>query len=545
MSWNQQQHNAPRQHDPPPARPPAGPAHWGGVAPWLHALGAVLAAFVAMAVAAWAALWLLGADGLGSGTMPALVAAVIALAVGGTVDLKGAEQGSPDNDILSQLTGDISLAQGSGKVDIMLLGIGLIGALVLGWLFLRPLRHRLVIGALDLIVHGVRVLVFTMAALGVVVSTGEHSLPIQQFVSQVGGAQDLMGIFDLGAAARFETDVSGTLVFGTLWLLITLVAAVAVSARGPLPLKWLRHRAVLRAPVAGLLAVLITAVVAGIVGTPFVAAAAPAPKRMIGGMLFALPNAVWLLASLGLGIPWKATSSAPTEFGGFSFGLPGPLGKLVKASAGEGLPIRIDRLAELDSRAWFVPLFSALLLLLGATVMAMRAPASVRPHQHAWRFAVALAGGLLVISYLMELQLKVAVTVLGGVMSPGASVSLHADYLWTVLLGLLWGACAGFIGGAVADWVRYRRTDPAGAPPAAGPPRPTRAAPPAGSPRPYPQGAPYPRDRSASRPPSAHPPAPGAPAPPGPPHSNRPAPAYRPPPPPDPQGPTRSGPWPG
>ncbi|MFE5333055.1 streptophobe family protein [Embleya sp. NPDC056575] len=507
MAWNQQQHNAP-----PPARPSAGPASWGGVAPWLHAFGAVLAAFGAMAAAAWLGLWLLGADDLGSGTMPALVAAVVALAVGGTVDLKGTEKSGTGDDVLSRLTGDVSLAQGSGKVDIMLLGIGLIGALVLGWLFLRPLRHRLVIGALDLVLHGVRVLVFTTAALGVVATTGEHTLPIEQFVSRVGGAkaQDLMNIFSLGAAARFETDVTGTLAFGALWLLITLAVAVGVSVRGPLPVKWLRHRAVLRPPVAGVLAVLIAAVVAGVVGTPFVAASAPAPKRMIGGMFFALPNAVWLLASLGLGIPWKATTTDPTG-GGFSFGLPGPLGKLVKASAGDGLPIRIDRLAELDSRAWFVPLFSALLLLLGGTLMALRAPASVRPRQHAWRFAVALAGGLLVIAYLMQLQLKVAVSVFGGVVSPGASVSLHADYLWTVLLGLLWGACAGFVGGALADWVRYRRTD--AVPLAGGPPRPVRTAPP---------------------------------APPGPPpYSNRPDPTHRRPPPPDPRGPTRSGPWPG
>ncbi|MYW00409.1 streptophobe family protein, partial [Streptomyces sp. SID3343] len=421
--------------------------------PWLHALFAVVAAFVTMAAAAWLALWLLGANDLGGGTMPALVAAVIALAVGGTVDLKGAEQGGPSNDILSGLTGDLTLAQGTGKVDIMLLGIGLIGALVLGWLFLRPLRHRLVIGALDLVLHGVRVLIFATAALGAVVSQGSHALPIDKFVADIGGARDLMGIFDLGAAAKFETDTTGTLVFGALWVLITLLVTVGVSARGPLPLAWLRKRAVLRAPVAGLLAVLITAVVVGVLGTPFVAASAPAPKRMIGGMLFALPNAVWLLVSLGLGIPWKTTGG-----GDFSFGLPGPLGELVRASGGKGLPIRIDRLAELDSRAWFVPLFSALLLLLGGTITALRAPPSVRPIQHAWRFALTLAGGLLVVAYLMQLQLKVAVSVLGGMVAPGASLSLHADYLWTALLGLLWGAFAGFIGGSVADWVRYRRS---------------------------------------------------------------------------------------
>jgi len=492
----------------------------------------VLAAFAAMTLTACLGLWLLGADDLGAGTMPALTAAVVALAVGGTVDLKGAGTGGGGDDLISRFTGDVSLAEGSGKVDVMLLGIGLIGALVLGWLFLRPLRRRVLIGALDLVVHGVRVLVFTMAALGVVVSTGSHALPIDRFVDDIGGASDLMGIFDIGAAAEFETDVTGTLAYGALWVLITLLAAVAVSERGPLPLSWLRRRAVLRAPVAGLLAVLIAAVVAGVLGTPFVAASAPGPRRMIGGMLFALPNAVWLLVSLGLGIPWRTTGG-----GDFSFGLPGPLGELVKASGDKGLPIRIDRLAELDSRAWFVPVFSALLLLFGATLMALRAPPSVRPHQHAWRFAVGLAGGLLVLAWLMRLQVEVAVSVLGGVVAPGATLSLHADYLWTLVLGLLWGACAGFVGGATADWVRYRRADraghaypgpvPAGGPPHPPPPPPPPTRGPAGPPG---GQGPLPPRRQAAAPP---------------PRSNRPAPVYRPPPPGDPQGPTRAGPRPG
>lgn len=502
-----------------PPEPPAGPEPWSGAAPWAHAFVAVLAAFTAMALTAYVGLWLLGADELGSGTMPALTAAVVALAVGGTVDLEGGDTGGGGNDLISQFTGDMSLAEGSGEIDVMLLGIGLIGALVLGWLFLRPLRRRVLIGAIDLVVHGVRVLVFTMAALGVVVSTGTHALPIDRFVNDIGGAADLMGIFDIGAAAKFETDVTGTLVFGALWLLITLAVAVAVSARGPLPLGWLRRRAVLRAPVAGVLAVVIAAVVAGVVGTPFVAAAAPGPRRMIGGMLFALPNAVWLLASLGLGIPWRTTGG-----GDFSFGLPGPLGELVKASGGKGLPIRIDRLAELDSRAWFVPVFSALLLLFGATVMALRAPPTVRPLQHAWRFAVSLAAGLLVLAYLMQLRIKVAVSVLGGVVAPGATLSLHADYLWTLVLGLLWGACAGFVGGATADWVRYRRAGQAGHLPHAG--HVAHAQDPG-------RAQPAPPVRGSARPPYP---------PPYPPHSNRPPPAYRPPPPGDPQGPTQARP---
>ncbi|MCF2533752.1 streptophobe family protein [Yinghuangia soli] len=457
MSWtNPPQRPGPAPSGPPPrppaaAPPPASPtALIGGLEAWLHAFYAVLAAFAAMGFTAWLALWLLGAGDLGGGTMPALVAATVALAVGGRVDLTGAESASGQG-ILGDLIGDVSVAEGSGEVDVLMYGIGLIGAVVLGWLFLRPLRYRLVIGTAELLAHMARIAVFTVAALGACIAVGSHSLPIGDLIPKVE-ASELMGIFNLGAAAKFTTDAPSTIGFGLVWMLLALVVALGVSARGPLPRMWLRYRDVLRPPVAGVMAVFLGAVVLGILGTPFVAAEAPGPKRMIGGMLLALPNIMWLLVTLGLGVEWKSEGG-----GDFSFGLPGPLGQLLNESGSQGMPITISRLAELDSRAWWVPVVSGILLLFGGTVMALRAPRHVKLYEHAWRFAVAFAVAAVIAAAIAKIHLKVAVQVLGDTMAPGGQVTLHADYVMTAGFGALWGACAGLLGGALAAWIRAVR----------------------------------------------------------------------------------------
>ncbi len=494
---------------------------------------AVVAAFAAMAFTAWLALWLLGAGDLGGGTMPALVAATIALAVGGKVDLKGAES-TGDEGFLGGILGDISVAEAGGEVDLLMFGVGLVGALVLGWLFLRPLRYRLVIGVDELLAHMARIAVFTAAALGGCVVLGSHELPIGDAIPQVDAAE-LMGIFNLGAAAEFTTDTPSTLGFGLVWMLLVMVVALAVSARGPLPRMWLRYRDVLRPPVAGVMAVFLGAVVLGVLGTPFVAAEAPGPKRMIGGMLLALPNVMWLLVTLGLGVEWKSSGG-----GDFSFGLPGPLGQLLNESGSSGMPVTIGRLAELDSRAWWVPVVSGILLLFGGTVAALRAPAHVKLHQHAWRFGLAFAVAAVAAAVIAQIHLKVAVQVLGGIAEPGGEVSLHADYPMTAGFGALWGACAGLLGGALAAWIRAVRASrrPAAPParahaPHAGPwqvpgPGPGARPPISGGPRspgygpgarppaqggpPYGPNAPAPHD-PRNRPPGGTPPYPPPPGP--------------------------------
>jgi hypothetical protein len=404
----------------------------------LSAFLAVFCSFLAMAITAWLGLWLLGADQLGDGTMPALTAAVVALGVGGKVELSGGE--SAGNDVF----GDIGLASGSGQVDLTLWGVGLIGALVLGWLFVRPFHRRVVVSPVELVAHALRIAVFVAGGLAGVVALGKHDLPLGEVAG--ANAEDLMGIFDIGLAAKFTTDAVSTFLYGGVWLLLTLALALGVSSRCGLPLAWLRHRDQVRPLVAGVLTVLLGAVVAAVLGGPFVALAAPEPDRMVGGMLLALPTVVWLLLTLGLGVPWDASGA-----GEFSFGLPGPLGDLLRESGAQDRPVTITRLAELNSNAWWLPVFSGLLLLAGGFVVAVRSPAEVRPWQHAWRFGLTYAVTLLVLALVTQVKVKVAVEVLFGAMEPGGGVSVHAGFLWAVLLGGLCGALAGFLGGTLAD----------------------------------------------------------------------------------------------
>ena len=65
----------------------AGPP--GAVRGWLDALAVVLAGLVAMAAVAALGLWLAGADDLPEGGFPPVLAATLALAVGGSVQLDG------------------------------------------------------------------------------------------------------------------------------------------------------------------------------------------------------------------------------------------------------------------------------------------------------------------------------------------------------------------------------------------------------------------------------------------------------------------------
>lgn len=522
---------------PPNSRPPSGPRPasaaglFGGPEAWLHAFLTVFTAFAAMSATAWLALWLLGAGDLGGGTMPSLVAATVALGVGGKVDLKGAESASSEG-ILGDLIGDVSVAEGSGDVDIMMFGVGLVGALVLGWLFLRPLRYRLVIGVDELIAHMARIAVFTAAALGGVVVLGKDSLPIGDAIPQAEAAE-LMGIFNLGAAAEFTTDAATTIGMGLVWMLLAMLVALGVSARGPLPRMWLRYRDVLRPPLAGVMAVFLGAVVLGVIGAPFVAAEAPGPKRMIGGMLLALPNVMWLLVTLGLGVEWKSSGG-----GDFSFGLPGPLGDLLNQSGSQNMPITVGRLAELDSRAWWVPVVSGILLLFGGTVSALRSPARVKLYQHAWRFGVVFAVVAVIAAAIAQIHLKAAVQILGDTMAQGGEISLHPDYLQTAGFGALWGACAGLLGGALGAWIRAVRESR----------NPTAGRPSGYAPRPQPAGAAPGFTPPGFTPPGYQPPASAPPGPPGytPPGQSPPGytpPGYTPPgyPPPGRQGPPHGG----
>ncbi len=119
---------------------------------WLAALAAVIASLAAMAVMATLGIWAAGAADLPDGAFAPVLAAVLVLAVGGTVRLSGDAGG---------------LAGTEGGLTVIPLSVTLTGALLLGWCFLRPLHRRTVAGAPGLAAWAARIaVVWILAVLG-------------------------------------------------------------------------------------------------------------------------------------------------------------------------------------------------------------------------------------------------------------------------------------------------------------------------------------------------------------------------------------------
>lgn len=88
-----------------------------------------MAGFVVMAAVAAAGLACAGAADLPGGAFPRVVAAVVVLAAGGSVEVTGAAG---------------FLADAHASLSVLPLSVSLAGALVVGSLFLRPLHNRAV-----------------------------------------------------------------------------------------------------------------------------------------------------------------------------------------------------------------------------------------------------------------------------------------------------------------------------------------------------------------------------------------------------------------
>ncbi len=102
---------------------------------WAQALGTVLAGLVAMGVVAALGLWAAGAGDLPVGAFPRVVTATVVTAVGGVLEVTGNAD---------------ALVGTDAALSVLPLSVTLTGALVIGWGFLRPLRHRAVAGAEEL-----------------------------------------------------------------------------------------------------------------------------------------------------------------------------------------------------------------------------------------------------------------------------------------------------------------------------------------------------------------------------------------------------------
>jgi hypothetical protein len=427
--------------------------------PWANVLLAGVAsvswAFLAMAGTAALALHLLGADTAGS--LGPMTAAVVAMAVGGKV--------RPGGDVGAF---GLSGSQTQGAIGIAPLGVALVGALLLSWVFLRSLRRAgPVVGVAELVARIVTTAVLFVAVLGGLAWAGQDTVAIDgaalgpskgttdDLLSKLPGvgkisgglADGLQGLIQTKASITFQVATGRTLAGGLVWVLAVLLIALLASRRTPLPAGWEGLHRTVRPAVSALAVVLVVAVLAGDAAACYAALTGDEPGRIMGAALIGAPNGVWLAVPLGLFVPWKGQASGPlTSF------LPDPVDKLL--AGGSGRTITPGALADLDGRVWLLPVAIALMMLVAGALTATRTPLGDGSRagfvgRCALRLGLATAVALPLLTQLSKVKVNANLSVF-GFDAVGAGIDLHGSLPLGLLLGALWGAGAATVGALLA-----------------------------------------------------------------------------------------------
>ncbi|MFB7995938.1 streptophobe family protein [Streptomyces sp. NPDC056002] len=401
---------------------------------WAAALVAVLAGLVAMLVTAALGLWAAGAGGLPGSSFPRVVAAVVVMAAGGSVELAGNAG---------------ELAQTHADISVLPLSVTLAGALVIAAGFLRPLRHRAVASGGELLGWAGRVAVPWVVALVVLslLARQDFDIPV---TDPTGGI--IEGVLDGPPKVGFRTNLPLTLLFGLLWLAGVMILAVLVSRAAPLPARLVRFQESVRPAAYAMVALLLVYVVLGVIIGLVVAATRGHASETFAVILLGLPNLVWFAYTIGLGASWEGKVDGP-------FGLPVPHILDAVLRTPDISTIDVSTLAEQDGRVWWSVAVAAILTLAAAFGMALRSPARMRAWQHAVHMAVALVLTVLAICLLARVSAHYGLSLLGiGDIGGGlgGEVSLRPN-VWSALgLAVLWGLVTGFLGGLLASR-RHRR----------------------------------------------------------------------------------------
>ncbi|MDT6988025.1 streptophobe family protein [Streptomyces lusitanus] len=470
----------------------AGPGRESRV-PWadvvMSAVAAVSWALIGMAGTAALGLHLLDADSAGS--LAPMAAAVVALAVGGSVTPTG------DVSVLG-----LSGAEAETALDVVPLGVGLVGAVLLSLIFLRSLRTAgVVVSGRELAARAGAVVALSVATAGGLAWAGHDVITVDVAALGVdglpgtgggggdggGGGLDVPGLGDIGellpdqvgdlvgadVTVGFTVDTVPTLLAGLGWSAGVLLVALLASRRTPLPRGWDALHRVVRPAVSSVVAVLLVAVAAGIAAAAYAALGDAHPRRIAGAALLGAPDGVWLGLSVGLLVPWDAQGD-----GALLGALPHPLDDLLRAGTEE--PVTLARLAELDGRVWLLGVGAATAMLLAGVLTGVRTPvggaapgsvgaggsaggASARGSARrrpvgaggfAGRCAVALGAATAVtlplLVWLTEVSVGASLSVL-GYDAFDAGLDLRGRLGAAVLLGALWGAGAG-AAGALPAW---------------------------------------------------------------------------------------------
>ncbi|UUU21006.1 streptophobe family protein [Streptomyces sp. DSM 40750] len=462
---------------------------WGDVL--FSAIAAVSWALIGMAGTAALGLHLLEADS--AGELGPMTAAVVALGAGGSV--------TPSGDVsVFGLEG----AQATTAIEITPLGVGLVGALLLSWFFLRSLRGtRVVVAPAELLARAGMVLGLFMALMGGLAWAGNAvitldggqlgideqlpgggdldnvEIPGLGDIGDIGGGllPDRLGdLADANAEVGFTVDTVPTLLGGLLWCAGVLLIALLASRRTPLPPGLAAVHRVVRPAVSAVVSVLLVAVLAGLAAAVYAAVGDPHPKRIAGAALLGAPNGVWLGVPVGLLVPWDGKAT-----GQLADLLPDPLDELLRVNADE--PVTLGRLAELDGRVWLLGVAAALMMLYAGVLTAVRTPfvresavaaaggeagADVRGRgalgfaaRCALRLALATAVALPLLIRLTEVSVDASLAVF-GIDAFDAGIELRGRAATALVLGALWGAGAGAAGAllACATGAAGRRASP-------------------------------------------------------------------------------------
>ncbi|WP_369238713.1 streptophobe family protein [Streptomyces sp. R21] len=447
---------------------------WGDVL--VSAIASVSWALIGMAGVAALGLHLLEADTAGS--LGPMTAAVVALGAGGSV--------TPAGDVSAF---GLKGAEAHTAIQITPLGVGLVGALLLSWFFLRSLRGAGVVIALpELVTRAVAVVVLFVATLGGLAWAGHDIITIDGgklgLDKAGGGLGDITdklpgGLGNIGgllpdkigdlvnakAAVGFTVDTVPTLLGGAAWAAGVLVIALLASRRTPLPRGWEAVHRVVRPAASALVAVLLVAVAAGFAAAAYAAIGDAHPKRIAGAALLGAPNGVWLGIPIGLFVPWDGKAT-----GELAKLLPDPLDKLLSIDSDR--PVTVGRLAELDNRVWLLAVATAVMMLFAGVLTAARTPfvrseggaalagdpgaANVRrggvlgfAGRCALPLGIVTALALPLLAWLTDVSANASLSVL-GFDAFGAGIELHGHPGMALVLGAAWGAGAGAAGALLA-----------------------------------------------------------------------------------------------
>ena len=244
----------------------------------------------------------------------------------------------------------------------MPLSVTLVGALVTGAGFLRPLRHRAVAGAPELAGWAARIAVLWVLGLAGLAYAARQTFAVSLGDGTLGDIGDLFGV---APRIGFAADVTLTLLAGVLWLAGVMALALLVSRGAPLPaaaaavpgigapgrVRHGRAAARLRGP--------------GDRDRARRGGDARAARADLALMLLGMPNLVWLALTTGLGATWEGRVDGP-------FGLPMPhvLDEVLRAS--DTATLNLGTIAEYDGRVWWLVAVDAVLLLAAAFLTAAR-----------------------------------------------------------------------------------------------------------------------------------------------------------------------------